>query len=76
MMFGFSGRPEDPCTITLVTFILWQVSLVNSFFDLVVCAFRIQIHCPAEIHQSQVSLAQLLIHLHIKGVGRGVQTGV
>lgn len=46
-----------------LTFILWQVSLVNGFFDLVVCSFGIQIHRPAEVHQSQMSLAQLLIHL-------------
>lgn len=51
------------CFSTCFTFILWQVSLVNGFFDLVVCSFRIQIHCPAEVHQSQMSLAQLFIHL-------------
>lgn len=45
------------------TFILWQVSLIDGFLDLVVGPFGIQIHGPAEVHQGQVSLTELLIHL-------------
>lgn len=48
---------------TSLTFVLRQVSLVDGLFDLVVGSFGIQIHGPAEVHQSQVSLTQFLIHL-------------
>lgn len=56
-------QKSDGLICTCLTFILWQVSLVDGFFDLVVCPFWIQIHGPAEVHQRQVSLTQLLIHL-------------
>lgn len=48
------------------TFVLRQVSLIDGFFDLVVGSFRVQIHGPAEVHQSQVGLTQLLIYLGVK----------
>lgn len=48
------------------TFVLRQVSLIDGFFDLVVGSFRVQIHGPAEVHQSQVGLTQLLIHLRVR----------
>lgn len=64
---------------TCLTFVLRQVSLVNGLFDLVVGSFGIQIHGPAEVHQSQVGLTQFLIHLRqwdrhaaVRQTGRGI----
>lgn len=44
---------HDAAVLTVVhlrRFVLWQVSLIDGFFYLVICPFRIQVHRPAEVH--------------------------
>lgn len=49
-----------------LTFVLGQISLVDGLLDLVVGPLGVQVHGPAKVHQRQVGLAQLLVHLGVR----------
>lgn len=40
-----------------------SVRLVDGLFDLVVGSLGVEVHRPREVHQRQVGIAQLLVHL-------------